>query len=745
MPQNAIVKTPISQLGYGFIPDEYLKEGQDEYLYRNLQNRSGIVYRHLTAFEIEGLVRNNNTSDNWNNIFVSDFFNPSLVKNCKFYGLVRISKLEPFFLDFSDLKVPVGLYNSTIISSDIGDNVCIDNVNYLSHQIIGNEVIINNVNELVTTNHAKFGNGIIKQGEDESVRIWLELCNENGGRSVIPFNDMLPGDAYMWSKYRDDTALLDKFKEFTEQQYRNERGYYGKIGARTVIKNCSIIKDVWIGEDAYIKGANKLKNLTINSGPKGLTQIGEGVELVNGIIGFGCRIFYGVKAVRFVMASNSQLKYGARLINSYLGNNATISCCEVLNSLIFPAHEQHHNNSFLCAALIMGQSNIAAGATIGSNHNSRGADGEIIANRGFWPGLCVSLKHNSKFASYTMISKGDYPAELNVTIPFSLITNDVSNDKLVIMPGYWFMYNMYAIARNTWKYQDRDKRVDKIQNIEYEFLAPDTINELFDSLVFIEKAIGKAFLLKEELLTPATTDEELIAIGKKLLDEHNPVVHQLEVMAEGFENSKRQTVIIKAPKAYYLFKELITYYGSCQLINFIKTHSFKTLEDVIHVLSGKLKRKQWVNIGGQLLLKDAVEQFKQQVKDGKIQGWDGVHHWYAEKGTHYTEQKLKHALASLAEIKNINLKQIDAAYLNDLIDEAIATKEWITNSIFESRAKDYDNPYRAMVYENEAEMESVVGRLEDNTFINQQIAELAGFKKEMSEFKKRYKLEMATL
>ena len=745
MPQNAIVKTPISQLGYGFIPDEYLKEGQDEYLYRNLQNRSGIVYRHLTAFEIEGLVRNNNTSDNWNNIFVSDFFNPSLVKNCKFYGLVRISKLEPFFLDFSDLKVPVGLYNSTIISSDIGDNVCIDNVNYLSHQIIGNEVIINNVNELVTTNHAKFGNGIIKQGEDESVRIWLELCNENGGRSVIPFNDMLPGDAYMWSKYRDDTALLDKFKEFTEQQYRNERGYYGKIGARTVIKNCSIIKDVWIGEDAYIKGANKLKNLTINSGPKGLTQIGEGVELVNGIIGFGCRIFYGVKAVRFVMASNSQLKYGARLINSYLGNNATISCCEVLNSLIFPAHEQHHNNSFLCAALIMGQSNIAAGATIGSNHNSRGADGEIIANRGFWPGLCVSLKHNSKFASYTMISKGDYPAELNVTIPFSLITNDVSNDKLVIMPGYWFMYNMYAIARNTWKYQDRDKRVDKIQNIEYEFLAPDTINELFDSLVFIEKAIGKAFLLKEELLTPATTDEELIAIGKKLLDEHNPVVHQLEVMAEGFENSKRQTVIIKAPKAYYLFKELITYYGSCQLINFIKTHSFKTLEDVIHVLSGKLKRKQWVNIGGQLLLKDAVEQFKQQVKDGKIQGWDGVHHWYAEKGTHYTEQKLKHALASLAEIKNINLKQIDAAYLNDLIDEAIATKEWITNSIFESRAKDYDNPYRAMVYENEAEMESVVGRLEDNTFINQQIAELAAFKNEMSELKKRYKLEMATL
>ena len=112
-------------------------------------------------------------------------------------------------------------------------------------------------------------------------------------------------------------------------------GYYGNIGDRTVIKDCDIIKDVIIGTDAYLKGANKLKNLTINSDEDRTSQIGEGCEMVNGIIGYGCRIFYGVKAVRFVMASHSQLKYGARLINSYLGNNSTISCCEVLNSLFF--------------------------------------------------------------------------------------------------------------------------------------------------------------------------------------------------------------------------------------------------------------------------------------------------------------------------------------------------------------------------------------------------------------------------
>ncbi|HCT22741.1 MAG TPA: DUF4954 domain-containing protein, partial [Chitinophagaceae bacterium] len=106
MQQNKILKVPVSSLGYGFIPANQIPKGKDEYYLRNIQNRSGIDYRQLSAFEIEVLVRNRNTSDNWNNILVSDAFNPELVKNCKFYGLVRIGKLEAFYLSFSDLKVP---------------------------------------------------------------------------------------------------------------------------------------------------------------------------------------------------------------------------------------------------------------------------------------------------------------------------------------------------------------------------------------------------------------------------------------------------------------------------------------------------------------------------------------------------------------------------------------------------------------------------------------------------------------
>src|SRR5688572_22899765 len=136
---NLIKKSLISNLGYGFVDKQYIPKGKNEYYLRNVQNRSGIKYRKLTASEIEVLVRNGNMSDDWDKVQVSDAFNPSLVQHCKFYGLVRIGKLEPYFLEFNNIRLPVGLYDSTIISCDIGDNVVIDNVNFLSHYIIGNE------------------------------------------------------------------------------------------------------------------------------------------------------------------------------------------------------------------------------------------------------------------------------------------------------------------------------------------------------------------------------------------------------------------------------------------------------------------------------------------------------------------------------------------------------------------------------------------------------------------------------
>lgn len=701
---NVIQSHPVNELGYNFVAPEFLPGGANEYYLREQQN-PGKKYRDLTTKEIDTLVHNRNTSDNWNMIKVDADFSADLVRNCKFFGLVRIGKLQPLYREFHNLRMPVGLYNSTIISCDFGDNVCIDNVNYLSHYILGNDVMIANVNELATTDFSKFGNGILKEGEEEKLRTWIEVCNENGGRKIIPFDGMLPGDAYMWSRYRDDEELLKKFIEFTERKFDSRRGYYGKIGDRSVIKNSRIIKDAMIGTDAYIKGANKLKNITLNSDAARHSQIGEGCELVNGVIGYGCRIFYGVKAVRFILSSHSQLKYGARLINSYLGNNSTISCCEVLNSLIFPSHEQHHNNSFLCASLIMGQSNIAAGATIGSNHNSRGADGEIIAERGFWPGLCVSLKHNSRFAAFTIIAKGDYSYELNIPVPFCLVSNDVSGNRLVVIPAYWFMYNMYALVRNSRKYVDRDKRVRKRQKIEYDFLAPDTVNEMFSAI---------------ELFSSLKTDEK-----------GNAVV-------EGWENNTRPVVITKVKKAIDIFKRLIVYYAGKTIFTFIGNHAINSFGELKKKLPVGISRDEVINLGGQLVSTEKVSELKRNITSGKTAGWDEVHDFYREQSEGYDMEKVKHAYTSLLEQWNITTKQFDEKMFATLLEETLDTAKWIVDSIYSSREKDYSNPFRKMVYDNNREMNEVLGALEDNSFIQLQYQEYEEMKKRIASIRSTF-------
>ena len=134
---NRIDKKPLSELGYNFVPQEYLKKGQTEFDHR-LKNINSLDFRALTEREIEILEANLNEAESWKAISVKDGFNPYLVKNCRFFGVNRIGVLENCYLEFKNLRMPVGLYNSTLISCDFGDNVAIDRVNLLSHYQMGN-------------------------------------------------------------------------------------------------------------------------------------------------------------------------------------------------------------------------------------------------------------------------------------------------------------------------------------------------------------------------------------------------------------------------------------------------------------------------------------------------------------------------------------------------------------------------------------------------------------------------------
>jgi glucosamine 6-phosphate synthetase-like amidotransferase/phosphosugar isomerase protein len=52
------------------------------------------------------------------------------------------------------------------------------------------------------------------------------------------------------------------------------------------------------------------------------------------------------------------------------------------------------------------------------------------------------------------------------------------------------------------------------------------------------------------------------------------------------------------------------------------------------------------------------------------------------------------------------------------LEEAEQTQTWVMAQIRKSREKDYQNPFRKMLYNNEAEMEKVMGKLQDNPLIS---------------------------
>ncbi len=223
---------PQETMGNHFVDPTYLPEGKDDNYLRNEQNATpSNIWRHLHSDEVERLVKNDNTAHNWDDILVTDQFDTRMIKNNKFYGTVRIGTIRNVILQHHDLRLPAGITNSLIMSCDIGNDVAIHDVHYLAHYIIGDNTILFNIQEMNTTDHAKFGNGVVKEGEPESVRIWLELMNETGCRKVMPFDGMITADAYLWAKYIEDKSLQENLKRITQESVSS---FFSQAPSRSV-------------------------------------------------------------------------------------------------------------------------------------------------------------------------------------------------------------------------------------------------------------------------------------------------------------------------------------------------------------------------------------------------------------------------------------------------------------------------------------------------------------------------------
>ncbi len=714
--------------------------------------------RRLTAKEVYQLIQNRNTSSDpdWQNVWVCSepgMFNPEQIVQSEFSGWVVLGAVRPAELKFHDLVLKTGIYRSVLKNVQTGDDCVLHNVSYLCNYRLRNRVMLFNIQEMSCTNHSKFGEGLLKDGEPESNRIWIGVGNENDGRAVLPFKTMIPADAFLWSRYREDKRLMERMVELTEYGKDTHNNTFGVVEDDAVIKNCTLLKDAWIGSCAYIKGAFKLKNITVLSSEDEPSQIGEGVELVNGIMGYGSRIFYQAVAVRFVIGRNCQLKYGARLLNSVLGDNSTVSCCELLNNLIFPFHEQHHNSSFLIASTIMGQSNIASAATIGSNHNSRSPDGEMIAGRGFWPGLCSDFKYDSRFASFVLVAKGSYQNELNVTYPFSLVAPGNTGECSVhIIPGYWFIYNMFAIVRNKYKFRARDKRVVKVQQIETDPLAPDTIQEVLRSLDRLIELTGRYLKLSDSQIAAMTESNQkpqlLADFRKKACSANANEIYQIAkdylhqnkgskfIVSDDRCQKKHGALIYKTAQGYTEYRKVVKYFAVDSIMKWAADKGIESISDenLLKDIAKIPLYTEWTNAGGQVIPSERIQELFSSIKVGRIMEWDAVHDFYAECQASYTDYKARYAVYLLEQLYSSPVETFTHEIYQDIKDDVLAVSDNMLASSISSREKDYTDFFRTVTFRNKDEMEAVLGTLEDSSFLKDLKVSTAEFNASVESF-----------
>ncbi len=606
--------------------------------------------------EVKILENNGCWADDWKQIHVKRPFDPSLIHGTGFYGTVYIGRLEKGFIQFHGVSHPIGIFGCQITSSCIDDYSSISR-STVSEALIGRNVIIHNCSEL-STDPDGFKKPVI-----------IGAGNEKAGRDALLFNGITMEEIWMQTHLKSNDILQQFLAQFNKAKLAAVTPYT-VIEDNCVIENAKAVRSIKLGRRGIISGAARVEECVIASGSASRTAIGDNAIVKQSFIGGGVNIESGAFVEQCFLDRQVTIKQLARVIQSAVGSNSTIACGEVQNCFIGPLHEQHHNSSFLIAADIGGQCNIASGANLGSNHNSRSNDGELVAGRGFWAGLSTSVKYCSSFAPFTLLAKSSFAHELNIELPFSLVSDNVKDNTLDVMPAYWWRHNMYALFRNNWKFQ---KRLGKGgEGIEYQFMAPDTAEE-------VQKALD---LLKE---------------------------YKKKIPTFTMENSSRKVQILGIDDGIKAYKEMLLWYGVSTVLAWLERPGVRAGKYNDIPVDASRKTWGWTNVCGHLVCNVDLKQMVQEIEKGDFISWDDVEERFERFDLEYPKTRFAHALHVLALL--YGKKQFDQEMLEKIKTDYKKLSDKIKKQIVATRTKDFENKFRKNVLKEDDSLVEILSTI----------------------------------
>jgi hypothetical protein len=529
-------------------------------------------FRSLSSDEISRLTQQGCICQDWSGIQAAKGFDAARVRCTNFSGNIRLGVFDKEVSFGGGVRKRTGISNATIHNCSIGDNVYIDQVrNYIANYEIGDDVVIENVDELSVEGESSFGNGTE-----------AAVVNEAGGREIPIYDKLSAQVAYVIAFYRHRPKVIESLRKMIAAYTKSVTSSMGLIGRGARLINCRIIRNVKIGPAGIIEGVNRLENGSINSCAEDPVYIGPGVFAENFICCSGCRVTDGVIISHCFVGQGTVLSKQYSAENSVFFANCGGFHGEACAIFAGPYTVTHHKSTLLIAGLF---SFLNAGSgTNQSNHMYKlGPVHQGVVERGSKTASDSYMLWPARVGAFSVVMGRHYRNSDTSDLPFSYLIEH--EDESVLVPGV----NLRSVGTvrdaRKWPKRDRRKDPDKLDFINFKLLSPYTI----------QKMLNGSQLLRRLKVTSGETSDYF-------------TYHSVKI---------KNTSLDKGIRFYQI--GIDKFLGNC-LIRRLEGRQFGDIDELREILRPQIETGtgKWLDLAGMFAPQQCVEQVLDDIEAGKI-------------------------------------------------------------------------------------------------------------------------------
>ena len=634
-------------------------------------------YRALTQQEIDILIKQQCSSDNWKNIRVKEGFSTDYIHNVHFSGNTKLGLFEKEFTLDGGLKRHSGIYQASLHNCDIQDNVFIKNINnYIANYVIKENSFIENTNLIAVTEKTSFGNGTK-----------ISVLNEGGGREILIADKLSSNLAYIMALYRHREKTINQIEKIIKSYSESINSTIGTIGKNVTITNCGIIKNTKIGNFAILNGVSKLTNGSINSNENDPAFVGENVIANNFIVSSGAKITEGALLENCFIGQASLVGKNFSIYDSVLFCNSQAFHGEACAIFGGPFTVSHHKSTLLIGGMFS-FFNAGSGSNQSNHMYKLGPVHQGIIERGSKATSNSYIMWPAKIGAFSLVMGRHYNNCDSSNFPFSYLVEN--NKETYIIPG--IALQRVGTIRDAQKWGKRDNRKDKnlLDQINLELFTPYTIGKIYEGLNILKS------IQRESKETAGIYNYQKAKIKESAL-------------SNGIK---------------YYETAIIQYIGNSISKRF-QENAFSTIQDFHTVLgTGTEKGKgDWVDISGLIAPKSEIDSLMDYIDNKTINNIDAINdHLFTINKTYdayqwtWTCDKLEKLLAK-------KIDEILPSDITSVLEKWIESITELQKLLYNDAKKEFD--VNAQIGfgtdgnedEKKADFINVRGHLEENPFI----------------------------